>query len=76
MKKLVFRYLLSSLDTFLSGFAIGVYGVLQPAQIHDLTTLKAVLIAAATDGVFAGVRLCFKAAREMLKAYIDRTTKI
>ena len=60
------RYLISSFDTFASGFLVGIIPALNNITIHDLSwgTLKATILGL----VFVGVRAGWKALREYLSA--------
>lgn len=59
-------YLISSFDTFLAGFLIGITPALNTLTIHDLSwgTLKATILGI----VLVGVRAGLKALREYLIA--------
>jgi len=75
MKKTVLRYLISSVDTFLSVFVVTALAVVESGVVSDLASLKTVLLAASVAGLTAGLRAVLKAIREHWKGYVDSQMK-
>lgn len=63
------RYLISSFDTFISGFGIGIIPILNNLTVHDISwgALKATILGL----VFVGVRAGAKALREYLVKQLE-----
>lgn len=75
MKQTIIRYLISSVDTFLSVFLVTAFAVVESGVVTDLMSLKALLLSAGVAGATAGLRAVFKAVRESWRGYVDRQVK-